>query len=538
MDRRVIDRNYVAYGGAAELFRSGEKEVLCESGAGTGKSFSLMQMAKYRCLKYPGSRHVFARETRKALTESILPDWDARVLWRGHPAIGRARRSHRDSYEFPNGSIVVLHSLENVDRILSAQFDSISIFQAEELQDEDIWDKMTTRLRYGVIPKGQIIGDVNPAADTHWLNRRADRKICWPCSEGVGRPGRMPTIIEMDEEWGPPTCPLCRKKVWKYQMHRILFRHEDNPLWYDWEKQEWTPEGREYIGNTLGRLKGVQRERLLKHRWVSEAGVILDEWDPKVHMIDGRLYGPGEDPGLIDCPHWRLHVHNRKEEFPEPVTLIKFGAGVDWGFHPDPGVISTWGYDDQGRRFLVDEVIRLREQIEWWASTADDLRKRYGIEFFACDPSRPDYIEAFNLRMTPRFGRSRPIAVGANNKLRAKAKSPGKDLVGIDLMRWGLRDPNGVVRTFVLRETARLGIDKEMRRQNRPIGFAQEVTAWVYDKDADGQELERPDPSCDEHALDAARYEASIGWFGIIDVDESIRGGPKPGSIRAMLWDE
>ena len=501
----------------------------------THNSFSVMWRVNHLCRKYPGSRHVFARDKRTALNQSVLPDWEKDVLYHGHPALRGPRRTHRESYIYPNGSEVILHSLENVDRILSAQFDTINIFQAEELQDEDVWESLTTRLRYGRMPFGQIVADVNPSAAAHWLNVRADRKICTPCLHGVGRPEGMPTVIEMDEAEGKPICPLCKGRVWEYQMQRILYRHEDNPLWYDQNKKKWTKQGKEYIGNTLGRLTGVNRERLLKHRWVSESGVILDEYDPKVHLLEGSLVEPGKDINNPDSPNWTLYVNG----WAKPVNLVKFGAGVDWGFYPDPGVITVWGYDEQWRRFLVEEVYHTRKQIEWWADVADELRKKYDIAYFACDPSRPDYREMFNIRMMTRFGRSgRQIAVKADNRLRSKPKAQGKDLAGIDLMRWGLRDPDGEVRTYFLKETNRgWGIDTAMRKANRPVSTTQEILQWVWAKDSDGKDLGKPDPKCDDHGLDSFRYEMSIGWLGRHEERQEEKG-PKPGSIRALLWSQ
>ena len=93
--------DFKLYGAAAELFKATDREVLAESGARTGKTHSELVKARYTAETYPGSRQLFVRQTRTSLSESVLPDWENKVLGHGHPAIGRARRSHRDAYHFP-----------------------------------------------------------------------------------------------------------------------------------------------------------------------------------------------------------------------------------------------------------------------------------------------------------------------------------------------------------------------------------------------------------------------------------------------------
>jgi len=292
-----IDRRYEAFGAAAEFFRSQELEVLCESGAGTGKSYSLMQKANWTARKYPGSRQIFARQTRKSLTESVLVDWEEKVLWQGHPAMtGTAKRDHRDSYTYPNGSTIVLVGLENVDRILSAQYDRIYIFQAEETNVET-WEKLISRLRWGRAGYHQIVADVNPASEFHWLNQRA-------------RAGKM---------------------------QRICYRHEDNPLWYDHKEKRWTTAGVNYVTNVLGALTGARRERLLNHRWVSEEGLIWDFYDQGIHLVSpdavpkeqGWYFGSFDKglraPGCLQI--WKVDKEKRMWRVAE---VYKTGQTMDW----------------------------------------------------------------------------------------------------------------------------------------------------------------------------------------------------------------
>jgi len=456
----------------------------------TGKTRSILEWAKWAMAAYPGIRIVFSRLTKKSMRDTILPEWEDVVLGRTHAAIhGTASRMNRDAYFDPNGSEVILHELQNPDRFLSAQYDAFIIFQAEEISNDEVYLKALTRLRNGVYPFPRAILDVNPGVESHWINVRAERRLCRQCYEGIEL--EVPAVIEMDEDG---TCPSCHGELWRHQMQRLHYRHHHNPRWFDLEKMMWTPEGKEYVFITLGSLHGVQRERLLKHRWVAEEGIILEEWDPEIHYGGGTLYAPEQDPTEKDCPLWRFHTPDE-----EIFTFEWFGAGVDWG-HTDPGVIQVWGVTAADEYVLIEEHIKCKMLIEYWAQLADALRLKYDIRFFACDPSRPDYIEAFNKRFSGSYEREGPcFAVKADNSLRAKPKAKAKDLVGVDLMREALCDNEGIHRVYVWADSPQR-IDKERRRSGLPVSFKDEVLQWTWAKNADGKIIEKPDQDCEDHA--------------------------------------
>lgn len=426
-----LDRRYVAHGAASEFFRCGDLEVLCESGAGTGKSYSLMQKANWVARKWPGSRQIFARQTRKSLTESVLVDWEEKVLWPGHPAMtGTAKRDHRDSYTYPNGSVIVLVGLENVDRILSAQYDRIYIFQAEETTLET-WEKLISRLRWGRTDYHQIIADVNPASEFHWLNQRA----------------------------------LAGK------MTRICYRHEDNPLWYDHQREEWTPQGLNYVQNVLGSLTGARRERLLNHRWVSEEGLVWDHWDNGIHLIDRK-----------DLPDLQWY----------------FGS-FDKGLRA-PGCLQVWGVDKEQRIYRVAEVYKTQQTMDWWAERVADLYTKYKMVAIACDPSEPEYINKFNDRLGYMGGRS---------VVRIARKADNSLITGLDMVDWALRER----RMFFVRDSLVEGRDSSLAHRLQPCCTEEEIPSYTWLKQADGKAMkERPDPACADHGCDATRYGAMFLW--------------------------
>lgn len=486
---QVIDRQVEFFGAAADYWQYTGLEALLESGAGTGKSFCAMKRADYQARTYPGCRILFARETRVSMDGTVLPDWRESVLWPGHPAISRtASIEGQDVYRYPNGSTIWLAGLNKMvdtgNPILSAQFDFIYIFQAEETKEE-AYQKLKSRLgrREGITPYVQITLDVNPGAPSHWINRTFE-------DEGENR-------------------------------KRFRFRHQDNPVFFDHETGEWTKVGRNYVGTVLGSLRGVTRDRLLHHRWVAEEGLIFTEYDESIHLVTGEF----ERHASFG---WWLHIDGQ----PQPVHLRWFGAGVDFGYFPDPGAIVVYGYDAQKRRYRVAEVCRLSRQIDWWAEVASELFDRWECRYFACDPSRPSEMATIATRMTPRKGRPGGVVIGADNTLRGSKES--KQFVGIDLMKWGFRDENGEPRTFIVKDTFPRGLDSELDKIKRPMCFEQEVLEYVYAKTLDGSFQARPDSKCDDHVLDATRYEAMEGWGR--DLSEKIQA-PKfdPGSFGARL---
>jgi len=467
-----INRERKFYGAAADYFEFTGLEALCDSGAGTGKSFSVMCKADYTARTYPLSRQLFARQTRKSMNDSILPDWRELVLFDGHTAISTtATKEHQDVYTYPNKATITLAGLENIDRILSAQYDRIYIFQAEETSIES-WEKLISRLRNNRTPYHQISADVNPAGQFNWLNTRfADENL----TDNRGR---------------------------------FLYKHHDNPLWFDHATEMWTKAGEVYIGEVLEALTGIRRERLLNHRWVAEEGVILDEYDPSIHLVSAEMeYSQGHGT-------WYLHVNG----WDEPVRISYFTAGVDWGWEPDPGVLSVWAYDSPKwhpkiRRFRIAEVYRTKWQREEWAEVAEELWAKYGISYFSCDRSNPEAINLFNIRIGKHLGRDADAVAVKCPVIGGGHRSEISN--GIDVMREGLRNKvTNHVRTFFVRDALLYGRDETLAKAGKPTCTEHEILSWVYQKNEEGKpNQEKPDKTCDEHGIDCWRYDEILNFI-------------------------
>ncbi|MFG0247647.1 MAG: phage terminase large subunit [Phycisphaeraceae bacterium JB051] len=227
------NKPYRPHGAARDLLYNKSAEVLMEGPAGTGKTRALLEKANLCAIKYPGMRALLVRKTRESMTESALVTFEQKVLPNDWPMLTGPSRRQRQSYRYPNGSVLVIAGMDRASRIMSTEYDMIFAFEARELSEDD-WESLLTRLRNGVMPYQQAIADTNPDAPTHWLNQRAFRG----------------------------------------QMSRLRSRHDDNPHVTDAYKDR------------LEQLTGVRRDRLYKGIWSGQEGAVYDLWDPAVHVIE------------------------------------------------------------------------------------------------------------------------------------------------------------------------------------------------------------------------------------------------------------
>jgi phage terminase large subunit len=230
------------HGANRDAYRSTAPELLLAGPAGTGKSYALLARC-YRLLEsHPGCRVLFCRGTRASLTQSGLVTWE-KILGERHPVLTRrpVTRRVRQSYEFPNGSEMVVAGLDDPGKTLSSEYDAIYIQEAtEEGVTLETYETLLRSLRNGKTPCPQILMDCNPTTPTHWLYRR--------------------------QSDGPLTM--------------LSGTHKDNPAFY--LNGDWTPAGKAYL-ETLGRMTGARRNRFERGLWVSAEGLVYDGYDPQVH---------------------------------------------------------------------------------------------------------------------------------------------------------------------------------------------------------------------------------------------------------------
>jgi hypothetical protein len=68
--------------------------------------------------------------------------------------------------------------MDNPDRIMSTEFDTVFVQEATELTETD-WENLTTRLRNFVLPYQQLTADCNSGSPSHWLKANEVKLGIW-----------------------------------------------------------------------------------------------------------------------------------------------------------------------------------------------------------------------------------------------------------------------------------------------------------------------------------------------------------------------
>lgn len=402
---------YEPYGTCRKIYETEVDEVIISGAAGTGKSRACLEKIYSLMRRYPGARALISRKTRASLTESALQTFEQWVLGLAHPLLqGSASRRFRQNYRFLNGSEIIIEGLDKPTRILSTEFDIIFVQEAIEIEEND-WEMLSTRLRNHVVPFQAIIGDTNPGSPTHWIKQRAN--------QGVTQ------LLES--------------------------RHEDNPRLYNQETQEWTEEGIDYIAR-LDKLTGARKQRLRYGKWVQAEGVIYDEYDTRVHLID----------------HF---------DIPEDWRRI---CSVDFGF-TNPFVCQWWAIDNDGRMYLYREIYHTQRTVK----VHSEKIKSYNdpVKWTVCDHDAED--------------RATLQENGIKNYAAQKAVS-----VGIQRVQERLKvADDGKPRIFIMRDSL-VEMDQSLVEAKKPWCTEQEFADYVW---ADKKNKEEPVKEND-HGMDALRY--------------------------------
>lgn len=124
---------------------------------------------------------------------------------------------------------------------------------------------------------------------------------------------------------------------------------------YKKSMKETTPSGMFYDRNIIG-------------LWVMGEGVIYKDFDAKFHYIQRKE--------LIN------------------INFVKYIAGMDWGYE-HYGAMVLLGKDDKGHYYLIKEIARRYEEIDFWLEEAQKIKKEYGNIPFYCDSARPEYVKKF-----------------------------------------------------------------------------------------------------------------------------------------------
>lgn len=432
----------------------GVREILVHGPAGTGKSRGILEWLWWVACTFQGVRILIARKTRVSLTEAGLVTLEDQVIPPGHPTLNGPGRANRSSYSVPDTkSEIVCGGMDHPTRLYSTDWDIIYIQEAQELL-EDEWERLRRGLRHFAVQTQVLIGDCNPESPQHWLYKRV-----------FGKPQKT-------EDW--PS------------------RHWDNPKWYSAKEKKWTPEGVTYI-DSLARLTGVRRDRLLRGEWVAASGAVWDNFDSAVHIIDRPVPVVGQT-GV--------------QALQEKLGIKRFFASCDWGFSA-AGTLQVWGVDDDNRIYLCAEYYRAEEPLSWWAEKILECHREFHLMCVVADPARPDAISVANDYLSQKG--CRRLVWSAYNR---RKTVQGMDMGGLELVRQKFsKQKDSKPALYLLRGSLR-DRDWRLEEKRKCTSLSEEIPSYVYLRLEDGKpSKEATDPFCDDHGCDALRYAACYIWM-------------------------
>lgn len=435
-------------GGNHDFYCDRNPESVAHGSAGTGKSLAALFKLVHLAMIYPKTRWFLVRKTKVSLVESALVTLERDVFGEDSPLLltRPMMRKTRDYYTFPNGSVIVTAGMDKPEKLFSTEYNGGYVQEATELE-QDEWQSLKRSLRApftsaiklkdgpAPIPFYQLWGDCNPSYAHHWLKKRMDSGV----TSGH------------------------------------ISRHEDNPRYYDLIRKDWTPAGKEYIENQLGGLTGFMRDRLLKGIWSLAEGLVYDEWDEKIHLID-----PWKDDKPVIQPDW-----------------VRYWS-IDFGY-TDPLTLQFWAKDGDGRAYLYREYYKtgmLVEDVAKWAWEEIKMGREPRPRMVVCDHD-PENQMTFSRHCG-----------GINVELADKSDRKG----GIQAMKARLKvQKDGKPRLFILKGCLTHPADRSLSLKGKPTSIVQELTSYCWNPEKDLP------MDGDDHGADAARYAIPLfdkggGW--------------------------
>lgn len=426
---------YQPYGAALQLWKCKDYVIIMAGPAETGKSLGCLHKLDALAWKYPGSQLAMIRKKYTDMPGSCVHTYEQRVLgaWNEEKGefdgdktpVKKYGGEKPQFYDYPNGSRLWVGGLDNPGKTLSTERDFVYVNQAEEIErsDYEFLQRATTG-RANNAPYTQIILDCNPGPPFHWIKKMEGTDEC----------------------------------TW------FNSRHQDNPTLYNPKTGELTERGKRTM-SILKNLTGVRLQRLYYGKWVSAEGQIYEEFLRSTHVT------------TLD----KLHYYKNSEIDHTYLNMVV--AGVDWGY-TNPGCIGVWAVDRDNRMVEIEEVYQSQRTIEWWIDRAIQLRNKYRINTFVCDPSEPAYIEGFT--------KAGLVAVKGFNDVRP----------GIDAVKDRLKvQKDGRPRIQFVEDALKVK-DQELVENKKPIGSLEEIDGYIWD---DKKIKEQPLKEND-HAMDQIRY--------------------------------
>jgi len=200
---------------------------------------------------------------------------------------------------------------------------------------------------------------------------------------------------------------------------------------------------------------------------------VYEEWDTTIHRVTRAQ--------LIE---WCILT---KDGSIDRKSVARVVAGVDWGW-TNPGTIQVYAQDHDGRLYLIYEVYQTQRTDDWWVERGKELKGRFGIELWICDPAMPAYITKFKMAGLNAVEADNDISVGINDA-RELLQKAGDGRPRFYLYEYSLAD----------RDEARVDA-------RQPFCFDGEILEYVWPKAQDGKPIKEVPVKLNDHSMDAWRY--------------------------------
>jgi PBSX family phage terminase large subunit len=391
-------------------WRSKAAILLLTGSAGGGKSRIAAEKVHGYMLKYPRAQGLMLRKTRESMVNSTVLFYERAVVGRT-PFCTHVPSKHR--FEYVNGSLLAYGGMKDEEQ--REQIRSIGqaggvdiawVEEATELSRAD-FDELLARMRGAAAPWRQVILSCNPDADTHWINK--DLIV-----------GSAAEVVYSSAKDNPA-----------------------NPADYQ---------------RMLDMLTGIRRDRLRDGKWVAAEGLVWDNYDPAVHLID-RFPIPKE---------WRR------------IRVVDFG-------YTNAFVCQWWALDGDGRAYRYREIYRTQRICEDHARHMVALSKGERIEATVCDHDAED--------------RATLERHGVPTIAAKKDVSPGIQAVENRLRKAG----DGKPRIYFLRDSL-VERDRSLEAAHLPACTEEEIASYCWPKAPDGKPLKETPVDVNNHGCDTTRY--------------------------------
>ncbi len=440
---------------------------LTEGRVGTGKTFSIATFLHLLAENFPGIRILVIRQTFESLTDSFKATFEDDVLPPEHEFLNERAmtRGHRKEYVYKNDARIVMRGFDRPGRTLSTEWDVIYFM---EVTDEGVElsnvEQLGRGLRGNRCPFKLFLMDCNPGNEMHWANQG--------CLDG--------------------------------RFRRIVTTWRDNPAFWDAALGRFKRKGLDYTSQVKAIYTGPNYDRYVLGLWKTAQGAIFPAFDMSRNVVDLRAVQDER------TKKWRVLLPTSHPLAPS-VEVDFFAGAIDFGFNA-PGTLQVWAIDSMRRMYLIEEVYRTQQTIEWWSEIALKAHKRYDLDTLVCDSEDPSSIRAFNQRFGYQRGRSSDIAVGVS-----KSKDRGMSFwrASVNLTN-SLFQPAPRVHPSEREDLApRIMISSHALVEGRDtsLGYApsclvQEIPGYVYRTQKPGEQPHEEPANVPDHGCDTMRYMA------------------------------